>query len=51
MRKSVVVTNLESAAADEATTAERERRAAADLPLAALYDTALLDLDGVVYRG
>jgi HAD superfamily hydrolase (TIGR01450 family) len=41
---------LESAAADEATTAERERRAA-DEPLAALYDTALLDLDGVVYRG
>lgn len=50
MRKSVVVTNLESAAADGATTAEPERRAA-DKPLAALYDTALLDLDGVVYRG
>jgi len=48
MRKSVVVTNLESAAADGATTAERR---AADKPLAALYDTALLDLDGVVYRG
>lgn len=26
-------------------------RRAADKPLAALYDTALLDLDGVVYRG
>jgi len=26
-------------------------RRAADEPLAALYDTALLDLDGVVYRG
>ncbi|HEU5353057.1 MAG TPA: HAD-IIA family hydrolase [Actinocrinis sp.] len=44
------MTNLESAAADGATTAEPERRAA-DKPLAALYDTALLDLDGVVYRG
>jgi HAD superfamily hydrolase (TIGR01457 family) len=48
MRKSVVVTNLESAAADGTTTADRR---AADKPLAALYDTALLDLDGVVYRG
>lgn len=50
MRKSGVVTNLESVAADEATTAEQKRRAA-DEPLAGLYDTALLDLDGVVYRG
>ncbi len=46
MRKSLVVTNLENVA-DEA---EADRRAA-DKPLAALYDTALLDLDGVVYRG
>lgn len=48
MRKSLVVTNLESAAAGEATTGDQR---AATEPLAALYDTALLDLDGVVYRG
>lgn len=41
MRKSLLVTNSGNAA---------DRRAA-DKPLAALYDTALLDLDGVVYRG
>jgi HAD superfamily hydrolase (TIGR01450 family) len=40
------VTNIGSAA--EGTQAEP---GAADKPLAALYDTALLDLDGVVYRG
>ncbi|HEU5333151.1 MAG TPA: HAD-IIA family hydrolase [Actinocrinis sp.] len=40
------MTNIGSAA--EGTQAEP---GAADKPLAALYDTALLDLDGVVYRG
>ncbi|MGH6654594.1 MAG: HAD family hydrolase, partial [Actinocrinis sp.] len=40
------MTNFEN----EADAAEADRRAA-DKPLAALYDTALLDLDGVVYRG
>lgn len=49
VRQSLVVTNIEDAAAtDEATAADRR---AADKPLASLYDTALLDLDGVVYRG
>lgn len=46
------MTNIEGAAAADGATAEAEGgKAAADKPLAALYDTALLDLDGVVYRG
>lgn len=48
MRKSLFVTNIENVADGSAAT-EADRRAA-DKPLAALYDTALLDLDGVVYR-
>jgi HAD superfamily hydrolase (TIGR01457 family) len=46
MRKSLLVTNIENVP-DEPVADRR----AADKPLAALYDTALLDLDGVVYRG
>lgn len=49
MRKSLFVTNIENVADGSAAT-EADRRAA-DKPLAELYDTALLDLDGVVYRG
>ncbi len=49
VRKSLVVTNIENVA-EESVAAESDRRAAGQ-PLAALYDTALLDLDGVVYRG
>ena len=49
MRKSLVVTNIENVAGEAAPT-EVDRRAA-DKPLAVSYDTALLDLDGVVYRG
>ena len=49
VRKSPFVTNIENVADGSAAT-EADRRAA-DKPLAELYDTALLDLDGVVYRG
>lgn len=49
MRKSLFVTSIENVAGEAAAT-EADRRAA-NTPLAALYDTALLDLDGVVYRG
>jgi glycerol 3-phosphatase-2 len=49
VRKSLVVTNIENVA-DESVASSADRRAA-DKPLASLYDTALLDLDGVVYRG
>lgn len=46
------MTNIENAATGSAATTDTEaHRRAADKPLAALYDTALLDLDGVVYRG
>ena len=46
MQKSLIVTNIGNVT-DEPVADRR----AADEPLAALYDTALLDLDGVVYRG
>jgi HAD superfamily hydrolase (TIGR01450 family) len=46
VRKSLIVTNI-----GNVTEASGADRRAADEPLAALYDTALLDLDGVVYRG
>jgi HAD superfamily hydrolase (TIGR01450 family) len=46
MKESLVVTNIGSAT--EGTEAEP---GAAEKPLAVLYDTAMLDLDGVVYRG
>jgi HAD superfamily hydrolase (TIGR01450 family) len=46
MRESHIVTRLGSAAQGPQTKPE-----AADKPLAALYDTVMLDLDGVVYRG
>jgi glycerol-1-phosphatase len=49
VRKSPVVTNIDSGAGESA--ASDAQRRAADKPLAASYDTALLDLDGVVYRG
>nr|WP_312886951.1 HAD-IIA family hydrolase [Actinocrinis puniceicyclus] len=44
------MTNIEGVAAAAETTARQEERAGRQ-PLASLYDTALLDLDGVVYRG
>src|ERR1700749_731970 len=49
VRKSLVVTNRANGAGE--TGAPEADRRAADKPLAELYATALLDLDGVVYRG
>jgi glycerol 3-phosphatase-2 len=46
VRRLLIVTNIGNAA-----DAPQAQRRAATEPLAALYDTALLDLDGVVYRG
>ena len=53
VRKSPIVTNIENVAGGSAagSAASEADRRAADKPLAELYDTALLDLDGVVYRG